>query len=387
MLKLSLALSALGLLVSAPLANARSAQEIFRMASPSVVVVVSEDGDKVKGTQGSGVVVANGRVVTNCHVLRPGGQHWIKQGELKMPAKIEFASTDKDICELKVLGLAAPSLKVATYALSVGQKVYAIGAPRGLEHTLTDGLISSLRTFDGNNVIQASVPISPGSSGGALLDEEGNLIGITTAGTRNAQNLNFAIPSSLISKLPTFGKRTLARNEAEEEMANAIFPLIDAYDAGTSRTLEMLTQPYASKVAAIEEILKRRIPQPGLRQEFARGVVYEGIRAGLEIEFVLAIAEVESGFNKDHIGIEGERGYMGVFPIWTTLVGDGDVVKLTDTQVNLRYGCVIWRRVLEINSDDYWRALTFSQSRDKRWAKAVLAARERYRSLLSVPKI
>src|SRR5439155_9860037 len=78
--------------------------------------------------------------------------------------------------------------------LAVGEHVFAIGAPRGLERTLSEGLLSGLRHQPGRNLVQTSAAISPGSSGGGLFDERGNLIGITTMQLIGvAQNLNFAV--------------------------------------------------------------------------------------------------------------------------------------------------------------------------------------------------
>jgi hypothetical protein len=74
--------------------------------------------------------------------------------------------------------------------------VYTVGAPSGLDLTLGEGLVSSLRTHNGYRYIQTTAPISAGSSGGGLFDSSGNLIGITTFLIRDAQNLNFAVAAS-----------------------------------------------------------------------------------------------------------------------------------------------------------------------------------------------
>lgn len=70
---------------------------------------------------------------------------------------------------------------------------WAVGSPRGLEHTLGDGLISGLRSTKLGRYVQTSAPISPGSSGGGLFDEAGNLLGIRTFMLKESQALNFAI--------------------------------------------------------------------------------------------------------------------------------------------------------------------------------------------------
>ena len=90
--------------------------------------------------------------------------------------------------------------------LRVGQRVYAIGAPQGLELTLSDGLISGLRDAAGAQIIQTSAAISPGSSGGGLFDDAGELIGVTTFQTKTGQNLIFAIPVEWIDQLPQRGR-------------------------------------------------------------------------------------------------------------------------------------------------------------------------------------
>src|SRR5476649_1726632 len=82
-----------------------------------------------------------------------------------------------------------------------GARVYAIGAPEGLELSITEGLVSALRNIDGVRVFQSSAPISPGSSGGGLFDDQGNLIGITTFRIGEGQDLNFAVSSDNVRQL------------------------------------------------------------------------------------------------------------------------------------------------------------------------------------------
>lgn len=85
--------------------------------------------------------------------------------------------------------------------LKIGDAVYAVGAPRGLELSLSDGIVSQLRDDKDAPLIQTTVPISPGSSGGGLFDSNARLVGITTSYLKDSQNINFAIPVEWISKL------------------------------------------------------------------------------------------------------------------------------------------------------------------------------------------
>ena len=98
--------------------------------------------------------------------------------------------------------LNARPLKLATAALPpVGTKVFAIGNPLGFANTMSDGLISGIREIDHVEMIQISAPISPGSSGGPLLADNGKVVGVTTSGIKGGQNLNFAIPASRVADL------------------------------------------------------------------------------------------------------------------------------------------------------------------------------------------
>jgi S1-C subfamily serine protease len=78
--------------------------------------------------------------------------------------------------------------------------VYTVGAPRNLDNTLGHGLISGLRTAQGHHFVQTTAQISPGSSGGGLFDNAGNLIGITTFQVRQSDGLNFAIAAEDFTK-------------------------------------------------------------------------------------------------------------------------------------------------------------------------------------------
>jgi hypothetical protein len=99
--------------------------------------------------------------------------------------------------------------------MRIGQRAFAIGNPIGLELTLSDGLISGFRKMEGSDVprIQTSAPASPGSSGGGLFDQDGNLIGITTMIGRDAQNITIAHPVEWVREVPERGKLALARRQ------------------------------------------------------------------------------------------------------------------------------------------------------------------------------
>jgi hypothetical protein len=188
---------------------------LFGRVSPSVVVIDARGKDRV---QGSGVVVGPGQVVTNNHVINGALSVEVRQADRRWTAKVEAIDPKHDLAILSMKDFDLPRVNLrASAALVVGERVYAVGAPRGLELTLSDGLISALRrdrpeksgksdkgaaaAADEPALIQTTVPISPGSSGGGLFDAQGRLVGITTFSAVGSQNLNFAHPTEWIEAL------------------------------------------------------------------------------------------------------------------------------------------------------------------------------------------
>ncbi|HEY9063795.1 MAG TPA: S1C family serine protease [Burkholderiaceae bacterium] len=204
----ALALAGAFVLLAAPDAHALTPAEVFAKVAPSVWRVRTYDKEGLPLSMGSAVVVGPERLVTNCHVLRKASRFVVARDKQTVPGTLEMWDTARDLCQVKAsIGTDVPAVVLAdTAKLAVGQNVYALGSPEGLELTLSAGLLSSLRkdSADRLTMIQTSAPISPGSSGGGLFDDQGHLIGLTTmiAAARNAQNLNFALPAGWITELP-----------------------------------------------------------------------------------------------------------------------------------------------------------------------------------------
>jgi serine protease Do len=175
--------------------SAISPEEVFETASKSVVTIVAVDARGRAIGLGSGVVVRPQLITTNCHVLKNADAAAVMYQEQRYATKVVDSMIDRDLCLLSVDGLPAPAVQTgSTNAIRVGQKVFALGAPHGLELTFSEGMVSSLRKTHDSPIIQTTAPISPGSSGGALLSKDGSLIGITTMQMIQGQNLNFAMP-------------------------------------------------------------------------------------------------------------------------------------------------------------------------------------------------
>lgn len=200
-----------------------SAKDVFTKVAPSVVVVLAlDEGGKTTG-QGSGVVVGDYEVVTNCHVLGEAADvavrqaaDWSVRETYRMAANLQARNDERDLCLLFVDELpeppAAQAVRLgAAKVLSVGEEVYAVGAPAGLELSLSRGVVSQLRGAFGKRsapLVQTDAAISPGSSGGGLFNQSGELVGITTFKWRG-ESLNFALPAEWIEELRAQGRSRL----------------------------------------------------------------------------------------------------------------------------------------------------------------------------------
>ena len=186
---------------------AMSANEIYAKVSPSVWRVQTYDVDGLPLGFGSGVVIASDTLITNCHVLAKARRVAVKREKISIDAKLEMWDPQRDVCQLKAPNLGAPAVSLGDVSqLQVGQNVFAIGNPKGLDLTMSAGLLSSIRRNDKDQVflLQTSAAISGGSSGGGLFDDNGVLIGLTMLGSvgGDAQNLNFAVPVDWVKELP-----------------------------------------------------------------------------------------------------------------------------------------------------------------------------------------
>ncbi|VVM07092.1 tetratricopeptide repeat protein [Methylacidimicrobium tartarophylax] len=206
------------LLLTAARARAESATQVFERVAPSVVVVLSLDPAGKRVALGSGVAIAPGVVATNCHVIRDGASCMVRYHGQDYPARLLNSDWRRDVCSLEVPGLPAPPVMLGdTASLKVGVTVYAVGAPKGLELTLSQGIVSSLRDLEDGRFIQTTAAISHGSSGGGLFDDQGRLLGLTSFYVGGGQQLNFALPVEWIGTLPQRSVRLPAQGLSEAE--------------------------------------------------------------------------------------------------------------------------------------------------------------------------
>lgn len=187
------------------IATAQTPQQIAQKAFRSTVLLVMEDKNGQPLSLGSGFFVKQGQIATNLHVVEGATRGYAKLVGKEKKFNIEgYTAIDekRDLIILKVTDFGTQTIPLGNSDFAqVGETVYAVGNPRGLEGTFSDGIISSIRPVGSDKLIQITAPLSPGSSGGPVLNGKGEVIGVSVLTIRNGQNLNFAIPSNYLKTL------------------------------------------------------------------------------------------------------------------------------------------------------------------------------------------
>lgn len=192
---------------------ALTAGEVYKKAQNSVFYIEVYDKSGNAFSAGSGVFLsASGVAVTNYHVIEGAQSAKIRtaDGSIYQVKGAYEVSPQNDLAILQIQGSGfVPVAQGDSQSVHTGDTVYALGSPLGLESTFSSGIISNpSRLVDGVPYIQITVPISHGSSGGALLNDRGEFIGVTSAGFADGQNLNLALPAHLVSAMRQSGQVT-----------------------------------------------------------------------------------------------------------------------------------------------------------------------------------
>lgn len=207
-----------------------STSEIAKKIGPAVVVIKGTATSG--GVLGTGFIVSNdGIIATNLHVVRgldaAGVQ--LATGEIfDNPSVIAFDER-KDLALLKVAGFELPIVEMGnSNAIQVGDSVVVLGSPKGLEGSLTTGVISAIRDDPagrGFKIIQTDAAMNPGNSGGPVVNDRGQVIGIAVAKLSDSEGLNFAIPVNYLRGLLNSPQRqmTLAQLSAAVSETKDVF--------------------------------------------------------------------------------------------------------------------------------------------------------------------
>ena len=191
-----------------PLLPALTPEEIAQTALASTVLIVIRD-NLGRSSLGSGFVIGDGQIATNAHVVEGASSGTVRLvGAATAHAIDSILAIDRahDLAIVEATGITASALSLGdSDTLQIAQSVYAAGNPQGLTGTFSSGIISAIRS-EGNDlvadtIIQMTAPVSPGSSGGPLLNTDGEVVGVVFSQVTFGQNLNFAIPVNFLKTL------------------------------------------------------------------------------------------------------------------------------------------------------------------------------------------
>jgi tetratricopeptide (TPR) repeat protein len=180
--------------VSAPTTFMQQGETVYAKVADSVFVLQIADNSGTETGMATGFVVDANLLLTNAHVVN-AGQVSVQVGPISLPCEVQRVDqlNDLALCRIQAKVNVSP-LKFAAEDPKPGSTVYAIGNPMGLDKTISQGLFTGYREMDGRRVVQVSAAISPGSSGGPILNGDGDVVGVALAVLTDGQNLNFAVP-------------------------------------------------------------------------------------------------------------------------------------------------------------------------------------------------
>lgn len=182
-------------LAASPAANAEIDRASLIGLAPSVLKIEAVDANG-RFQLGSGVIVAPGKVVTNCHVTRNASRVQVVKGGVRWGASLQAADMRRDLCVLKVPRIDGQPVPIArASSLKMGQDVLAIGYTGGVGLQLSEGGVVALHRWSGSQIVQSTNWFSSGASGGGLFNADGALVGILTFRLRGGATHYFAAPA------------------------------------------------------------------------------------------------------------------------------------------------------------------------------------------------
>lgn len=219
--------------------------EIAKRVSPSVVVVEgkTDSGDVL----GSGFIVStDGKIITNLHVIRDMKTTKVQlaNGEIFDSVSVLAIDERRDLAVVQIPGFNLPVLDLGdSDALAVGESAVIVGSPRGLEGTVTAGILSSVRdTGAGFKVLQTDAAVNPGNSGGPLVNNKGQVIGVVSFKLRSAEGLNFAVPINYVRGMLDNLHKSMTLEQMRKSLATTANPEQQNGGFSLKETLESLRE-------------------------------------------------------------------------------------------------------------------------------------------------
>jgi len=200
MLKMNLNKTLLSLMVMVmpAVALGQDAVAVYEQVADKVYTVFGHDDDMARKALGSAVAVSEQYLATSCHAGFSGRQFKVKLQKKLLPARVVYEHPQRDLCLLAVAEKTfQPVSMIASNQVLIGEEVYAVANPHGLEKSITRGIISNKHRVGGDWMLQTDATLAVGSSGGGVFNNQAKLIGIIRSGHR-FKDIGFVIPSEWV---------------------------------------------------------------------------------------------------------------------------------------------------------------------------------------------
>ncbi len=246
------ALIVLFLSTAAMITLAQTTEHIAEKALAATVYLEMQDSTGETLSIGSGFFVRQNLIVTNYHVIEGAARGIVKLVGKHTTYTIEGITAKQTSNDLVILKVSASGIKPLPLvknsdSVKIGAQVYVAGNPKGLEGTFSDGIISSKRGGHANQRLQMTAPISPGSSGGPVLNTRGEVIGVSFMTIEGGQNLNFAIPSNYIKTLLALSKTVRPLSSASSTVSAETY-FVRGYMKGESGDYQGAIAAYSNAI-------------------------------------------------------------------------------------------------------------------------------------------
>lgn len=220
--------------------GADAAKQVYSASQDSIFLIYLNDSNGSPNAFGSAFLVAPRILITNAHVA-DAGNPVLAVGPIRIPLKVIRTDEKNDLAVLSVdANLTSKPIPLASGSVTPGEQVFAIGNPEGLEKTISQGIVSGIRNQNGRDLLQVTTPISHGSSGGPILNEKGEVVGVAVGMLDGGQNLNFAVPVALVREI-------LAEKESPNPAVKAVLEFSDLKELIAARDKEEYSSDDSSK--------------------------------------------------------------------------------------------------------------------------------------------
>ena len=303
----------------------QSPRDIARTAFKSVVILEMNDSNGQPLSIGSGFFIADSVIATNAHVIKGAysGTARLVGDTHKLQIAGTLAINDRTDLALLKVNSTAPALRLGPDANPVvGDKIYVVGNPLGLEGTFSEGIISGLRAVDADSILQMTAPISPGSSGGPVMDTSGTVIGVAEATFSNGQNLNLAVPVAYLSKLwksaPTYVSVTSLGQAGESNQIGK--SIVDGVATRTesgvvTSNFKLVYENPNNTLAGYEFRLTNKLPV-AISNIRVRVIYYDASKSVMDFEDVVYNQSVPAGLTKTLTAQDSAEAGRAVHYCW-----------------------------------------------------------------------